>query len=359
MQLYKLDSNFVLEDLIEDYSSLIWTERYRPCGDFVLKTSRIEQTMTALPLGSCVSLLDSKELMWVENHSITTNEDGDTWLEVSGRSFETFFENRTTLTTSSTVRPDSPITNATTGENNALRITASTAPAAAVTAFDSFQNGLAYIDSRDVLSDWVIVNSVPSTGLPTAQRFVERGVTYDVALKILEEHDDGIRNERPPSAGSNIVSYVYNGTDRTLTVILDVNAGHFETTSYLWSNKDYRNVVYVASQKDSVIVGATTTTEFTRRVGSLELPEITDAASSTVAAMLTSKGNTYLSQHKKVVLFEGRVSSNIPFTYGVDYFLGDTVKCRGNYSVTQNMTVTEYIRVEDENGEIGYPTLTG
>lgn len=358
MQLYKLDSNFMLEDLIEGYSSLIWTERYRPCGDFVLKTSKIQQTMTALPLGSCVSVLDSKEMMWVENHLITTDEDGNTWLEVSGRSFETFLENRTTLTTSSSIRPDSPITNAATGENNAMRIISSTAPAAAVIAFRSFES-VGYIDTRDELTDWVMVNSVSSTGLPTAERFIERGVTYDVGLKILEEHDDGIRNERPLSSVSNIITYIYNGTDRTLSVILDVNAGHFETTSYLWSNKEHRNIVYVASQKDSVIVGSTTMTEFTRRVGSLELPEITDAASPTVAAMLASKGNTYLAQHRKVVLFEGRVSSNIPFIYGVDYFLGDVVKCRGNYGVTQNMKVTEYVRVEDENGEIGYPTLTG
>lgn len=355
MQLYKLDSDFLLADLIEGYDSLIWTERYRPAGEFELKTAIIQQTMLDLPLGSLVSLLDTKEMMWVEDHKIETDNSGAQTLTVTGRSFEVFYENRTTL--SSTLPSHaSPITNATSGENNAVNISSSTSPAAAVITLQQFGGAIGYIDTKDDLADVIMVNTVPSTGLPVSQRYMERGSTYEVVLKILEENDDGIRNTRAPTIAANSVTEVYHGLDRSATIILDARAGHFENPSYFWSIRDYKDVVYVASQKDFVQVGATTS-DLDRRVGLLELPEMT-ATGATVPAMLTAKGKAYLNQHKKVALIDGAVSANIPFSYNVDYFLGDTIKCLGDYDISVNMMVVEYIRVEDENGETAYPTLS-
>lgn len=357
MQLYSLDSNYMLGNLIENWDSLIWNERYRDSGDFVLTTPDINNTRGALPLQSLVSLLDTKEIMWVENHTIKIGEDGTRTLEVSGRSFETFFENRVTAPSSPATRPDFQIAIPGTTDTNAVTLSSATSSVAALFALGMFENSGYYIYSNDAIPLHTFLNSVPQAGLSTGSRFIERGSAYDVAIKLLEENDDGIRNERPGAVGNDIITRLYHGTDRTTSVVLDVRAGHFENVTYFWSVKDFRNLVYVASQKDSNQAGSSPLSGLSRRVTLLDLPEITQTGAA-LPYMLFTKGEAYRRKHNPVTLFDGTLSETAPFKYGTDYFLGDTIKCLGEYYLSLNMKVSEYIRVEDENGETAYPTLS-
>lgn len=358
MDLYVLDSDFHPATLIEGYETLIWTERYDVAGDFVLTTAKIQDTMTKMPIDSFVAVNDSKELMCVENFLITQNEDGVEILEVSGRTFETVYERRTTITTSSTYPGFSPITNPTTGENNALILGNGSSAFHALTALTAF-SGLGKIDTRDSMSPHTVVNRATGT-LSSSSRFLERGNAYDVALNLLKEDNLGIRNVRPNQLFDYVTTEIYNGVSRTTTVIFDAKAGHFKKAKYLISGKNQKNVVYVASQKNFrqvIATGASGYTGLQRKVGSLELPEITQTG-TTINSALDAKGRSYLSKNKKLTLVEGDVSPNAPYEYGVDYKLGDTVLCKGNYGVSSNLMVNEYVRIKDKNGESGYPLLS-
>lgn len=355
MQLYALDAtSFQPTKLIENYDSLIWTERYRPCGDFVLETPNIASGLTDLPLGSLVGIGESLELSFVETHSIAENEDGERVLKIAGRTFESFFENRTTLSPTPSAT-NSPITNPTTGENNSQIITGSSAAAATILMSPS---SVLLMDSRDDIRPIYVCTNQTTKTLTSSTRFIDRGEVYAIVLEILKEDELGVCNIRPINGATKIVSHVYNGTDKSASVIFDVGCGHFRSVNYLWSIIDYKNAVYVASQKgfrSLTASGASGFNSLARRVGSLELPDITQTTN--ISAILGSKGTSYLNQNKKTVLMEGSVSPNIPYEYGVDYNLGDTILCRGDYGVSQKMMVTEYVRIEDENGEQGYPTL--
>lgn len=88
MDLVSLNSTFHEDRLVEKYSSLIWTERYSAAGDFQLVSNSIQDTISALPLDSYVSLRNSTVPMKVEAHKIEKKKDGIPQITVVGRSFE-------------------------------------------------------------------------------------------------------------------------------------------------------------------------------------------------------------------------------------------------------------------------------
>lgn len=374
-------------DEIEGWESLIWTERYQAPGEFELKTSKnIEAMMSMLPLMSFVTLQDSLEVMYVETHAISKDPDGPTTLTVTGRTIESFLENRTT---------------AIPGNSNQAIIVLGAVNTLSVidTLWNSEINakdGAPFIDTDLV---YYLSTDTSASYTPTARsRQMPRGNTYEEIFKLLQEDNLGIRNFRCrpfkgyslwPDGLGDYGSIVYNGSDLRSRVIFDVRAGHFENTKYLWSVKGYKNAVYVASPNGGLEVTAAGTsafTDFDRRVYNLDATDITTAAGATLNSQLAARGRADLATHGKTTLFEGDVSPQNPYKYGFhfrpdvtivmsgttypvgdrtspyyqggDYYLGDLVKVIGEYGVRQDMYVTEYVRIEDETGERGYPTLS-
>lgn len=375
--------------VIEGYDSLIWTERYQPAGDFELKTStNIEQMLIDLPLGSFVSLMDSLEVMYVETHSIGKDADGLTTLTVTGRTIESFLENRTTVmpgTTASSINILSP-----------PPYTLDILSVMIDNQIDSKETGI-FIDTNMAFNMGSDL-SLSYTSVARARQ-IPRGNTYEEVLKILAEDNLGIKNYRcRPFKGSYQVPdgldpyglIIYNGDDKRSTVIFDVKAGHVENTKYLMSVRGYKTSVYVASQNGGVQVSASGTannTGFNRRIYNLDATDITTAAGATLTAQLTARGRADLATKKKTILFEGDISPQNPYRYGPhgrfgvtldvgggveyeignpaspdylggDYYLGDLVRVVGEYGVIQDMYVTEYVRIEDSTGERGYPSLS-
>ena len=71
------------QSLIEGWSSLIWTERFREAGEFELRTPRVAEHFTQMPEGAAISLLDSREVMLVDTHTIEKNEKGESELVIA------------------------------------------------------------------------------------------------------------------------------------------------------------------------------------------------------------------------------------------------------------------------------------
>lgn len=77
----------------ENYSSLVWTERYQAPGDFVLEIPISEANFDVYRRGNYVILDESKEVMVIETLNIN-DEVEDPVLEISGRSLSCFLERR-------------------------------------------------------------------------------------------------------------------------------------------------------------------------------------------------------------------------------------------------------------------------
>lgn len=80
----------------ESFSSLVWTERYQECGDFVLEIPLNAANVDVYAIGNYLTLDDSTESMVIESRSID-DEAEEPLLEVTGRSLSSLLSRRTIM----------------------------------------------------------------------------------------------------------------------------------------------------------------------------------------------------------------------------------------------------------------------
>lgn len=392
MDVVRLDSDTYKPDsLVEGYSSMIWTERSIDAGDFQLTSSKIEETRALIPEGSLLSLLDTDEVMFVETHTVKRDDKGTPTLSTVGRTFETFTENRVA------VGEESP--------SSWLAIKEWT-PAEVVSylLWNYLVNATGQDPSRDTATKSVhdvvpglVITDSSTLGDPAKEWTLEPGEVYKQLRDLLTLSGLGVRNIRPSNTTADVVSFdtsatasrgtaskvstsdisalrtdVYNGVDRTKDqsvvepVIFTYSAGHINEPQYLFSIKDLKNVAMVSSSLGNMVVWPGTgitppsvlPAGLDRRVlyvdgGRMESGDDID----TFEASVIQKALVELAQHNRAAAFDGAVSLDSPYKYGVHFGLGDQVTLLGEYGLETSMVVSEYVRTQDVEGERGYPTL--
>lgn len=365
MDLVTLNANNQPEKLVQNYDSLIWTERFNTVGDFQIKAGDIATFLALLPEGKVVSLRESNIAMVVETHRIERKKNIPESITIVGRAVESILDRRVVL------------------------------PAVAANASDWFINakipsdvawhivnqivGLGLLDANDIIpASWLqlptpsdyITGPTPNTG-PTRTFSVPTGNLLSTVLNLIqatakadtgtvpptpELKAKGIRAVRPTSAGTAISLQFYSGTDKSNIVYFDATRDLLDDGSYLFSKQGSASTAYIigpanAAKLNKTLVAAS---GLNRRV---ILVDGTGSGENS-ATVLAQQGELSLSEAKEIAIFDGSINADLsPYRYGVDYFLGDTVKLVGDYGLTQLATVTEYIRSEDATGTKGYPTL--
>lgn len=398
MDVMRLDSNWVGDIPIEGFSSMIWTERYEDPGDFELVTPLVDQTRKQLPLFSVISLRDAEEVMVVYSHEIKVNDDGLKELTVKGETFETFLRKRVM------------IGGRVWTENRNWTMRKKYTPGEAAAAI--IWNHVIDNDPWVLRQVWILEGGTPappdkgnindlipnlyvsdsSTLGSKRWRQISLGSVFSQLEKQLKVGGLAVRNIRPTGKTINnlfrldsegvvqtfsqtlsgsLQMDIYNGRDRSVNqdlrdqVVFRYDAGHLVNPSYLWSVKGNTNIVAVDSPYETHLVfgdGVNTNAKgFDRRVDYAtvnfkddDVVEITDPY-----AGYDEVGLRVMRRQPPTKVFDaGQVSPDSPYTYGVDYFLGDEVTVRAEYGLEQTMRVAEYIRTYSaENGEANYPTL--
>lgn len=404
MDVVRLDPITYLPDvLVEGYSSMIWTERFLTNGEFELKTAKVVETMTLIPELSLISHMETKELMWVENHAIGINANGDVELTTTGRSFDTFLENR------DVVAPvyGQPYTGYRPLQYRASEIVSLLLWNALVNATgqDPNLNGRNQ-DALTAIPNLVITDS---TLLPEDRQdnwWINGGPVLPNIRNFLAFGNLGIRNIRPFGTTKNVMTFdtdvtgigtrgnqiktlttniqdlivdVYDGADRTHNqsllppVIFYYGQGNIDNPSYLFSSKVLKNMVRMREPvgdyglnywfTDPMDLTNITTppdpepTGLNRRILYLTTDDLGGVPDSGDMSAVNLKARIELQKYVRQLLFDGVVSPISRYGYGNDYFLGDKVSFFGDYGIEEILTVTEYIRTEDSNGDRGYPTL--
>lgn len=386
MDVLRLNKDTYLpEDLIEGYSSMIWTERYTESGDFEMKTPNVAETMQLMPEEGLVSLLDTNEVMQVETHSIGQDDDGVAELTITGRSLDRFLEKRfiegpygrafkmalsyTPAETAQVILWNSVIN---TTVNDVLRYTISTK------------------DPLDAVPNTAVTDSVVGAG-DSEFRWLEEGPVYPQLNKFLGLGNLGIRMLRPNDLGVWLIQVttadpkgvisrnwhpstvkmcwdVYDGVDRSIgavdePVVFLYKTGHIQKPEYLFSIKELGTLVKVKSSSGGVDVYRSPTTGPTlggldRRVVYIDAgsPDSTESGSEFLAD-LPQFGRDHLRTNSRRALFSGSISPLSPYKYKRDYDLGDLVTLKAEYDVDQTMQVVEFTRTEDVEGERNFPGL--
>lgn len=364
MELLTLDSEYQPSTLVENYASLIWTERYFSTGDFQLKTTDIQRMIKLLPLESSVTIRDSTVPMMVEIHKIEKKPTGPAELTITGRSFESVLERRAAVKPT-TLGPDGPRlawVEVQKRESDAAyqairQIIGDIArpPLEAQAPINSPNDALPMID---LITPEDYGDNAPSGDVIVPYNIeVKPGNLYTVARELMTINHHGMKAIRPVLGSDQIRIEIYNGADLTDEVVFDARFDQFEEATYLLSYAGSTNWGYVFSKTDSQTVSKTTSSEPTgleRRVLYLDVSSEEGVESEEARR---TRGLIELYKFNNTAKFDGKISEQIADRYNQDYFLGDIIRLDGEYGLSQNVRVSEFIRSDDITGSKAYPTF--
>lgn len=349
-------------ELINGIKSKLWIERYRDAGEFRFVGNVDSDLKTLLPIGSFISHVDTLEVMIVEDHEINEVKDKPSEIIVTGRSFETILEQRIVGS-----EKEFPTTEA--GVDHVLE------------AADPSHQVKTLIDTHIQLADLVnenneiryvtVVNQVLTEGA-TAERVVQKGSLYLRVLELLAIDGLGIKVIRPglssplgPSSDETVIA-IHEGVNRTSTVIFSSDTGELSNAQYLWSNKKAKNAALVTGKWVEVFV-TTGDTHYDRRTMYIDASDIDELFEEPPAGVdldlvveyMSRRAVDILAAQNNIALTKAEISKNMNNArFRVDFNVGDIVTVHGNYSENAPMQISEYVEIEDEEGEKAYPTLT-
>ena len=337
-----------------------WVDRYRDAGSVTL-TSRAERGIREmLPEGTLVGMRGNTSIMIIEDHQLS--DDDDAIVTTTGRSLEAFLEHRIVrwgLVDGEFIFDSSP--------QKVSWAQAFDLIHTQVISAGSGSDRLLYIELIDDVAK-------PVTDGTREARKVPRGQLYPAVKSILDVDDIGWKIVRPGvwspaySKFDNITIVLHSGVDRRSEITMSYESGDIENAEYLWSIQNYKNVAIVYGTWRTQSISLTSSVGLKRRVLYVDGKDIDESQtsgtgwSSLVEAYMSaasrSRGKEELAARKKIALASVTPSQKArTHIYGRDYDIGDIITARGNYTESRPMRVTEYVYIEDENGEFGYPTL--
>ena len=350
--------------LVEGWESVSWVERYRDPCDFIIEGYAENDLQTKLPIGSLISKINSAEIMVVENHQIKQTRNEKSTVTITGRSFETFLEQRVINANQNfKTRPNSykPAASIFTGTPAGL---AQSYILGHITGLTPSNNSFNYLKDVETL-----VNVIENNG---SVEYTERLTTlYDTVIELLNIDNLGIRTVRPNFDSTNptddkLYLIIHDGVNRTSQVGFSYDFGDIESADYLWSDKSVKNCAYVFGRVLDTFVDLSSKNGLNRRTMIVDasdvdenLPETpTSAEINTAINLMKARGRAALYSKIKVEITNVKISNlSNAYKYRVDYNLGDLVSVKGDYNTSNVMRVIEYVEISDRNGTSGYPTL--
>lgn len=360
MEVYILNSLLQRIDVVDDFISLIWTERFNTAGDFQMTVSSTLKNRKRLQPGTRLGMSESYRVMTIEYYENTTDDDGNVNLIVKGPSLEDILDDRVARSALSNTT-DNPTWNITdTPKNIAKKIFHDICVTGVLSPSDvipMIHEGSSFFpdDTIDPPSDTITYQMDPMS-------------VYSALTQLCQMYNMGIRLFRLPTTGQ-LWFDIYMGSDRTTgqadlpPVIFSTNFDNLTKTTELRTMDVYKNVAYVCTPVgDAVVypdgVDSSTVTGLDRRVLVVNADDITDTTPSVALARIIQRGKEELAKYRQYAGFDGEITEFSQYKYQRDYWMGDLVEVRGDDGNIDQMQVTEVIFASDEEGERSYPTLT-
>lgn len=352
MILTLLNESLQAIEIIETFSSLIWTDRYDECGDFELLLPVTTKNISIFQKGRYLTLDTSEHVMRVETiETISNAEDGDN-LKVLGRSLESILDQR--IVWSQTILSGNL-------QTEAQRLLNENAIAATITARNITK--LQFQSSIDTA-----ITTLTVEGQYTGD------LLYTVIAQLCRANKIGFRITL--NSLSKFVFNLYSGKDRSYSQIINpyvVFSPSFENiieSDYFTTDITLKTVALVAGEgegSDRLTTTATITTgagsDLARRemyVDARDLSKTTDSGTLPDAdylEQLNQRGLEQLAENAAIDHFDGEIDTTTLFTYGVDFFMGDIIQISNQYGQGGRSRITELIFSQSESGTNIRPTL--
>lgn len=365
MDIYVRNRNFVTQDVVDTYESLVWAERFQEIGDFTLTILSNRTNRAIFRTGQYITIPKSHVVMEIEYVKNSTDDEGRRVLEITGRDLMYILKTRTAME----LVPLTPDTTDWVITNKPILV--------AMTLLE--QTVLfGYMSTQDILPLKFDNVLYPPDTLPQPQDTVtyafEPQPLYDAMQLVAKAHNFGMRMYYREGFGKELRFNFYTGVDRTsaqdLTeaIIFSPDLENLANTNEIESIQDYYNVCYVRGPEYTEYVFSSDVTldisGLDRRVMQIvvdKYPEEYTGTSAEIQAKkrkyLQSKGIEALANQKKFIAFDGEIPQQMDLEYGVHYNLGDMVEMRNDDGITKIVRIVENIISVDNNGFKSYPTL--
>lgn len=350
MNLFVLNKDLEPITILDDYVSLIWTDRYRECGDFELTLATSGTIPGTIQQDYYLWSSNSEHVMIIEKLSITSDVDEGSTITISGRSLESILDRRVIW---------------------GLK-----------TLSGNLQNGVQELLNENVISpsneSRKIDNFVfeASTDSKITELAIDAQYTgdnlYDVICGICA--DRGIGFKVTLSEDKKFVFKLYAGTDRSYNqqtnpwVIFSPKFDNLISSNYLESRSGLKNVALVGGEGEGSArrytavgnaVGLERRELFTdARDISSDTGDGTTLSNDEYISLLRQRGKEDLAENVEVMAFEGEAETSQMFKYGEDFFNGDVVQVVNEYGHESPARILEIVMSENEEGTSVYPTFS-
>lgn len=379
MHIYLLDDLFRRNEVIDDFESLVWTERFQAFGDFQLVLPPSDRYLNMFRISPYehvqLSIVNSDRVMLAETINLKEANNKKV-LEVTGRSMEKVLEDRIAKLNLSS-QTNTPIWAISGSPLNVASVLFSTI------CRHPFRLGIADHIPRLQIGDWLPRGDLPEH--PHIEWEQNPDSLYSAIREVCTTYDLGFRLTRKHES-TELYFGIYKGFDRragsNTPVIFDSRLNNFDLTSELYSLARFKNGVYVYAgytvshtdletgdvyeeykERGGFMYARGTTpstrTGFNRYMmvfqGQIEDPELPVAQ---IDRSLREQARKELAKHEAVSLIDGVVPNTSGYIYNQDYFLGDLVQVKNDQGGVENKRVSECVITMDSNGRYIYPTLS-
>ncbi len=349
MEIYVLNTNFESVAVVDEFESLIWTDRYDEAGDFELFMSMDKRLLSYLKQDYYLWSAESEHMMIIEQINITSDLEEGNKLIVTGRSLESILNRRI-------VWGQKVLTGLLQEAIETLLNECIISPTIAERKIDNF----IFVQNND-----------PRITALTIDTQYTGDNLYEVIQTQCTKHNIGFKIVL--NDNNQFVFSLYSGEDRSYEqtenpyVIFSPDFENIINSNYLESNQVYKNVTLVAGEGE----GAARKTRVVGSASGLSRRELfTDARDVSSDAgdgwtltdaeyneQLDQRGTDSLTEYAAITSFEGEVEATRMFKYGVDFFIGDIVQIANEYGHEGRAYISEFVMAQSENGTSMYPTF--
>lgn len=350
MEVLVLDNNLQVVGVIDQYESLLWTDRYNKAGDFEIYTQVNPKILDLAKIDRYLWRKGSEHLMIIESITIKVDVEDGEYITVKGRSLESLLTRRIIW---------------------GLRIISGNVQDAIETLLN--ENAINPKMTTRVLPNFRFKRSedpaITDLTMGEAQFLGED--LYEAITKIIEVFNIGFKVTL--TEDDCFEFELYCGKDRSYNqlvlpyVIFSPKFENLINSDFSSDYTNYKTTTLVAGEGEeeeerTVIVGDEVLGYERREVytDAKDINLVNDNVTRTEAEytrLLIERGKESLKDQKPDSNFEGSAEVNKIFQYGKDFFIGDVVQVADSYGNDARSRVIEVVTSQDTGGLNVYPNF--
>lgn len=427
MDLYLLDETRTPIQVIDDYVMLVWTERYRECGDFELDLKTTRWKLSDFSPGRYLTKSDSSDMMIIESREISNDSEEGSSLKIKGRSITSILDRRLNMSKFANIYGESSYSysgdvsevvkqildeefiNPKLGrfiEWEEIPGSAWDSPDGSSRITYEHRNGVEIIDAPYRKMDEITIGDFQNFEIEVTRDCTQVEDCLSLIGDICKSAGVGFRLKFDEET-KNFIFELYEGKDRTtdqydreplyfseeMSNVMYVDyyedistwknalyAGgsegkvdYGEKGYYKWETADQArgdpsNIIF-PGYKEVYITSAQPTGFYRREAfnedSSISIPEYSEDGTKystpedwyniqcpTYVEAVGASGKNFLGNGdiKKVVDATGEIDTNVLYSYGIDYFMGDIVEIDTGYGVNAYCVIDEVVYSYGQNG---------